>query len=112
MRAIIAGSRKYSLPVAIELVYETVETFESVHGPIDEVVYGCADGIDAAAEVFANSRKLPSRKFVAEWKDLGLAAGPVRNGRMASYARDARGALILIWDGKSKGSKNMKATAE
>ena len=34
----------------------------------------------------------------------GKAAGHVRNKKMAEYGD----ALLLIWDGKSKGSANMK----
>jgi len=38
-----------------------------------------------------------------EWNRLGKRAGPMRNKRMAEYTD----AAIIIWDGKSPGSRNM-----
>jgi len=43
----------------------------------------------------------------AKWGIFGNAAGFVRNNAMA----DRGGVLLLIWDGKSAGSKQMKAAA-
>jgi hypothetical protein len=37
-----------------------------------------------------------------------IVAGPIRNGEMAKYAD----ALIVFWDGKSRGTKNMIDLAE
>lgn len=44
------------------------------------------------------------KEFPADWKAHGKAAGPIRNKQMAEYAD----ALLLIWDGESKGSASMK----
>jgi hypothetical protein len=44
----------------------------------------------------------------ARWDTEGKAAGPKRNKRMA----EAADALILVWDGKSKGSASMKSEAQ
>lgn len=44
------------------------------------------------------------KSFPAEWEKYEKAAGPKRNKEMAEYAD----ALILIWNGKSKGSKNIR----
>lgn len=49
-----------------------------------------------------NSLKLT--KFPADWDKFGKAAGHIRNKQMAEEAD----ALLLIWDGESKGSANMK----
>jgi hypothetical protein len=111
LRVIIAGSRHVSLPNAIDLVQYGIEQFQALHGEITEIVSGGAPGIDTAAAIYANSRKVPFKEFPADWKTLGMAAGPIRNGRMAAYAREADGSLLLIWDGKSKGSKSMKEAA-
>jgi hypothetical protein len=46
--------------------------------------------------------------FPAKWDKYGKAAGPLRNREMAAYAD----ALILVWDGKSRGSANMLAEAK
>lgn len=44
---------------------------------------------------------------VSDWKRDGKAAGPIRNRAMAEYAD----ALILVWDGSSRGSGNMLGEA-
>ena len=41
--------------------------------------------------------------FNADWNKHGRAAGPMRNKQMADYAD----VLIAVWDGQSKGTKNM-----
>lgn len=51
-----------------------------------------------------DSGNFPIKKFYPDWGKHGKAAGPIRNKQMAEYAD----ALLLIWDGESKGSKNMK----
>lgn len=48
-------------------------------------------------------RDIPVKRFPADWDRHGRAAGPIRNCQMAQYAD----ALIAIWDGKSRGTKNM-----
>jgi hypothetical protein len=45
--------------------------------------------------------------FPADWKTHGKAAGPIRNRQMAKNAE----ALIALWDGNSRGTKNMIETA-
>ena len=45
-----------------------------------------------------------TKTFLPDWKTKGRAAGPIRNKEMAIYAD----ILLLIWDGKSRGSKSMK----
>lgn len=44
----------------------------------------------------------------ADWDAHGKAAGPIRNRKMAQEAD----ALLLLWDGKSKGSASMLAEAK
>lgn len=70
---------------------------------IREIVSGGANGIDAQGELFAKINQIPLRIFEADWKAHGPAAGPIRNREMAKYAD----ALLLIWDGESKGSASM-----
>lgn len=103
MKLIIAGSRHLH-PTVEEIqyfcfYYEITAT---------EIVSGAAKGVDTAGEKFANSVNLPVIKFPADWKRDGRAAGPIRNKIMAEYAD----ALLLIWDGKSRGSRNMREVAQ
>lgn len=100
MRLIIAGSRH--LNVSAMFVHDCVRSLGLP--AITEVVDGGARGIDTAGRAWATSMDLPVRQFLADWNKLGTAAGPARNGEMARYA----GALLLIWDGESRGSANMR----
>lgn len=101
MKLIIAGSR--------DLYVDNNELSEIIvnsgYTNISEIVSGGASGIDCCGEVWAESKDIYVRKFPADWSKHGKAAGPRRNGQMAEYAD----ALLLIWDGKSTGSANMRA---
>lgn len=103
MKVIIAGGRdKYLDPIEIQ---------EVVHQSgfiVSEVVCGGASGIDASGARYAKVMGIPCRVFDADWDTHGRAAGPIRNSYMAKYAD----ALILIWDGSSKGSADMLKKAK
>ncbi len=51
---------------------------------------------------------MADRELPAQWSKHWRAAGPIRNRDMAAYAD----ALFLMWDGESRGSKNMLEVAE
>lgn len=93
-----------------------------------EVISGMASGADSLAAQFANNYGLKLVEFPADWDNLEVSpckimenshgrynalAGHNRNRAMAEYATSGGnfGVLILFWDGKSKGSKNMKNQA-
>lgn len=62
---------------------------------------------------FLKSRKYVVKTIVMRGQVSQGLAGHKRNRDMAVYASsdDAFGVLVLFWDGKSKGSKNMKSQA-
>jgi hypothetical protein len=113
MRTIIAGSRDIT---DYDIIKQAVlgSGFE-----ITEVVSGCARGVDQMGERWANEHGVPIAKFPANWNDIDIpgavaktnkygkkynaVAGHWRNAKMAKHAD----ALIAIWDGKSRGTKNM-----
>lgn len=97
MKVIIAGSR------SINSYFVVAGILDKVKLPIKEVVSGHAQGVDRFGERWADNNGIDVREFPADWDKWGKAAGPKRNRQMAEYAD----ALILIWDGKSRGSKNM-----
>lgn len=100
-RVIIAGGRDYHN-------YDTVlEAIEESGLQIDVVVSGGANGVDALGERYAVEMNLPLAVFMADWQTHGRAAGPIRNRKMAENAD----ALIAVWDGQSRGTKNMIETA-
>ena len=100
MKLIIAGSR------SIEFNYEALmHLMLSMIGNPKEIVNGyCPTGIDKAARDMCREHKWGIKYFPANWEDHGKAAGPIRNKEMAEYAD----ALLLIWDGESRGSASMK----
>jgi hypothetical protein len=97
MRTIIAGCRDIENEI---LVFGAIVQSGIC---ITEVVSGGAKGVDRLGEEWADRNNIPVKLFPAQWKEHGKAAGPIRNDAMAIYAN----ALIAIWDGQSRGTKNM-----
>ena len=123
MKTIIAGSRDILPPrsgmsayewmraysKALYTVMNVVNSIIAKEGlKITEVVSGTAKGVDRLGEAWANKNKVKIKPFPANWNKYGKSAGFLRNSEMADYAD----VLIIIWDGKSKGSKMMKEIAE
>ena len=101
MKLIIAGGRNIT-----DLESESIQAFINfleIEG-ITEIVSGGAKGVDKAGEIYAHVHNIPCQVFPAEWNKYGKAAGPIRNSVMANYGD----ALLIIWDGKSRGSADMK----
>ncbi len=105
MKLIIAGSR--TLNPTPTFIFGAMESFD-IADYVNEIVCGGAAGVDCAGEHMAFVYNLNVKLFPANWKEQGKSAGPIRNKAMADYSD----ALLLIWDGQSKGSKNMKTTME
>lgn len=97
MKTIIAGSRDIHDADLLELVIKE-SGFE-----ITTVVSGCAKGVDTLGEKWAAKKDIPIIEFPAQWEKYGRGAGPIRNKEMAENAD----ACIVIWDGRSVGSKKM-----
>lgn len=97
MKVIIAGSRHFTDAAEVMVAYHA-SGFKAI-----EIVSGGARGVDEIGERLALELRIPVRVFHADWTKFGKAAGPIRNRQMAEYAD----ALILVWDGQSKGSSNM-----
>lgn len=95
MKTIIAGSRDIKDPIkAVEQAVRESGFFPDM----TEIVSG------TAARVYG----LPIKRFPADWKAFGKSAGFIRNRLMAEYAD----ALIAVWDGQSRGTQHMIATAK
>lgn len=118
MKTIIAGSRNVR---DARIVPEAVAAFGL---SISEVLNGCAPGADTLGAAWAARQGLPVRDFPARWSDVKgknpkhirhnrygayyLKAGYERNQRMADEAE----ALLLLWDGVSRGSADMLERAK
>lgn len=107
MKCIIAGSRHIDKIYAMALLYKFIIRNQSLFNNITEIVSGGAPGVDQAAEFFAENRFIDFKCFPADWSQ-GKKAGPLRNRQMAEYAD----VLILVWDGKTRGSASMKREME
>ena len=68
-----------------------------------EIVSGTASGADQLGEKYAKERGYALKRMPANWTKYGLSAGYKRNEEMAIYGD----ALIVFWNGKSKGTKHM-----
>lgn len=101
MRVIIAGTRTIHNK---ELVYAAIKNsgFD-----ITCVLCGGARGVDLIGKEYALEHRLPVEMYLADWNKFGNKAGPLRNMEMAKNAN----ALILVWDGSSKGSLSMLTEA-
>lgn len=113
MKTIIAGGRTFTNYAALLHAVARSDFF------ITEVVSGKAEGVDALGERWADEFGIPVKPFPADWDDIdapgavvrtrhdgkryNAKAGHDRNVEMAKYAD----ALIALWDGKSKGTKDM-----
>lgn len=107
MKVIIAGSRT----IGIEPDGSQSKNYDIIQDainytnfwPIYEVVSGTTKGVDKLGEWWAHAEVINVKQFPAEWKTYKNSAGIIRNESMAKYAD----ALVAIWDGKSKGTKDM-----
>jgi hypothetical protein len=102
MKTIIAGGRDIT---DYQLV---VDAIAASGFNITEVVSGKAQGVDSLGERYAKERTIPVIECPAQWDRFGKMAGPFRNRQMAQQAE----ALVLVWDGRSKGSRNMLKQAQ
>lgn len=92
MRLIIAGGRRYHLTVEDHIkLNNLLLTIE-----INEVVSGCATGVDQDSIKWAEKNNIIVKKFPANWDELGKQAGYLRNLIMAKYAD----AVVLFPGGK------------
>ena len=108
MKVIIAGSRNLEVNFENLLVlHDIIKTVRDIHGEVSLVVSGGARGADTLGEVYASLNKIEYVQYKPDWGLYGKAAGPLRNAQMAKFAD----ILILLWDGKSKGSSSMKSLA-
>lgn len=101
INVIIAGSRSFN---DYDLLCHECDKILQHYTETEIAVFtGGADGADALGEKYAKERNYTVRRFPADWKTYGRAAGPIRNGQMAEEAN----ILICFWDGKSKGTEDM-----
>jgi membrane-bound inhibitor of C-type lysozyme len=100
MKLIIAGSRNFT---DYQKLKTECDQLLQKHKNVEIVSGGHYKGADKLGIQYAHEKGFNLMKFPAEWNKFGKAAGPKRNKEMARYAD----ALIVFWDGNSKGTKSM-----
>ncbi len=97
MKTIIAGSRQI-------FKYKYIESIiSSCPWKITEVVSGDGGAVDFFGAYWGYLHGLKVSHFPAKWEYLGKRAGIARNQVMVDYAHG----LIYIWDGKSRGTRDV-----
>ena len=92
MKLLIAGSRSIT----------EFDLSQYVSSEIDTVISGGAGGIDSLAERYADVHRL-SKFIVRPRYDLYGRAAPLRRNEQMVDMADA---VLVIWDGKSKGTRH------
>ncbi|MBQ8908383.1 MAG: DUF2493 domain-containing protein [Clostridia bacterium] len=100
-RIVVAGCRDFNnyekLEIELDAHLKTIENCQII------IISGCASGADTLGERYAAEHNLSVERYPADWERYGRAAGPKRNMQMAMVADE----VIVFWDGKSRGTKNM-----
>lgn len=106
-KLVIAGSRDFQ---DYSLLCETVDRHlkNKAGNKTITIISGTANGADQLGERYAKEKGYKLEYYPADWEHYGNAAGPLRNTQMAKAADD----VIVFWDGKSAGTKNMMEAAE
>lgn len=102
---IITGSRTITDYQALKEAIESSPWF----GSIGTVYVGDAKGVDKLALRWCKENGITYYIFRAEWEEYGKWAGPERNRDMIRLGGEA---VIALWDGESKGTRNMIWEAE
>ncbi len=99
MRVLVCGGRTF---LDRDRVFATLDDLHAAT-PITFLAHGGAKGADRSAEAWAMSRGVAWRRWMADWKALGKAAGPARNATMLAEARPD---LVVAFPGK-RGTADM-----
>lgn len=106
MKIIVAGGRNFN---NYELLRDSLDRiFQRLKKENIVIISGTAKGADSLGEQYSKERGYKLEKFPANWNRFQMAAGPIRNEQMAQVAD----ALVLFWNGKSRGSADMLERAK
>ena len=117
-KVIVAGSRSFN---DFALLYRTLE---SLFKEEIIIVSGCAEGADRLGEEYARCKNYFVEKHPANWSDLNAKPCRIKYGKYGPYnalaghnrnkemlnsvmKNEDGGCVVVFWDGKSTGTKNM-----
>jgi hypothetical protein len=111
MRVLVCGGRKYT---DRDYIWNTLCEIDEKRGPILVVIHGAATGADTEAMIWAQTPRITGRKilhapFVADWRQYGNAAGPIRNARMIAEGKPDLGLAFPGGRGTADCVKQMRA---
>ena len=98
MKLLIAGSRNI----------KSFDLSPYVTNDTDTIISGGADGIDSIAEQYADSHRISKHIIRPRYELYGRGAPLKRNKEMVDIAD----AVLIIWDGKSRGTEYTLKYAE
>lgn len=102
IKLLICGGRKYNDK---EFMFKWLDEFAAVN-TVSHVIHGDCGGADRLANEWAEERCIQPVKLPALWKQLGNAAGPIRNRAMALLTPD----LVIAFPG-GNGTRSMTSIA-
>ena len=98
MKLLIAGSRSIT----------SFDLSPYVPADVELIITGGAKGVDTLAEAYAKERGIPTVTVKPCYERYGRAAPILRDEEMVDLAD----AVLVIWDGKSKGTQHTVAYAQ
>lgn len=108
MRVLICGSRHYDDYSEFCQKIDEIEDWDNKQ-PIT-VIEGGAKGADYLARIWAKECGWDLEEYPANWKELGKAAGPIRNKQMLEEGKPDLVVAFLAPD--SRGTANMIKQAQ
>lgn len=95
MRVLVTGGRYYGEESDEGAAIFHALNQQHVKRPITAVIHGCAQGVDAKADIWASLNGIPRDRFPADWLKHGKRAGPLRNQAMV----DSKPDLVVAFPG-------------
>jgi len=105
---VVAGGRTFNDYELMQSKLDQILQDKTQQGVIITIISGTAGGADKMGEKYAKDRGLNLKLMPAQWDTHGRSAGYRRNWAMAQVAD----AVVVFWDGTSKGSKHMADIAK
>jgi hypothetical protein len=100
---LVCGQRDFSNK---EYLYRVLDDLRMFHS-ITRIVSGAAKGADTLAVQWAIERGIAYSEYPANWKQFGLAAGPIRNQKMLDSENPDFTVAFYECKEKSKGTRDM-----
>jgi YspA, cpYpsA-related SLOG family len=103
LKVLVCGSRYYADG---EKVFRELDALHNLHH-FTLLIEGGATGADSHARAWAKERDVRHHTYWADWRQYGLAAGPIRNQRMLEAGKPE---LVVAFPG-GVGTADMVARA-